>query len=198
MQELIDVARSFHGDLNRVSISDCEGIALFKTIQQNSFKKTLEIGFAYGVSSFYIMSANIDVPHIVIDPFQSKYFNMEGMQNIKKIGYSKRLQWLNESSHTALPKILHQNKKFDFIFIDGGHLFDQIFIDFFFSDLLIEKKGYIVFHDSDNLPAVQKMEKWISLNKESYCRMPSENKNLSFFKKVGLERTKKYDHYEDF
>ena len=46
-----------------------------------------------------------------------------------------------------LCRCLSKAGKFDFIFIDGNHRFDDVLVDFYLSDQLISPGGLIVFDD---------------------------------------------------
>ncbi len=191
-----DIEILFQGDIKGISITPEEGEIIYNTIIDYKCSKTLETGLANGVSSYYIMGAT-HTPHIAIDPFQSIHFNSDGMHNIKKAGFSfhDRLRWMNEPSHTALPKLLDQ--KFDFIFLDGSHLFDGVFLDFFYADLLLDEMGVIILHDP-YLPAVQKVVQWIKTNKTYYKDISQEGVNLKIYVKCPELGKRVWDHYKDF
>jgi len=119
---------------------------IYNLLTEKLLKNTLEIGFAYARSASHIIAATLS-NHIAIDPFQSNYNNL-GLSNIEKLGFNKYLTFYNDFSHIVLPKLLENEKKFDFIFIDGDHKFDGIFVDFYYADLLVNEGGYLLFHDT--------------------------------------------------
>ena len=60
---------------------------------------------------------------------------------------------------------LIKNKyKFDLIYIDGSHLFEGIFIDLYYSTILLNINGIVLFDDSVN----QNTKKLISFLKNNY------------------------------
>jgi hypothetical protein len=70
------------------------------------------------------------------------------MNNIRKAGFGNLLQFQEDFSHCVLPRLLDKKEVFDFIFIDGNHRFDGIFINYYYSDLLLARGGYFMFHDT--------------------------------------------------
>lgn len=48
-------------------------------------------------------------------------------------------------------------ERFDFVFIDGRHLFDCVLVDFFYVDRLLEIGGYLALDDLW-MPAVRKVK----------------------------------------
>ncbi len=125
------------------SVKKEEAKYIYRFLTENSIHRTLEIGLAFGRSAAYIISAT-DSTHIAIDPFQIRYKNT-GIKNLQMLGLEERFILKADYSHNILPSLLKEDKKFDFIFIDGSHRFDGIFVDFYYSDLLLEKNGYILF-----------------------------------------------------
>ena len=55
-----------------------------------------------------------------------------------------------------LPRLLRQKEMIDFAFIDGSHLFDYAFVDFYFLDKLIPVGGIIAVDDLW-MPAVRRV-----------------------------------------
>src|SRR3972149_7907264 len=148
-----------------VSITRDEAIFIYNFLRERKITETLEIGFAYGYSAIYIMSAT-GAPHIVIDPYQGEFDNL-GISNVKKLHLYKRLIFYPDYSQIILPKLVLSGKKFAFVFIDGGHRFDDIFIDFYYSDLLLRMGGFIIFHDLV-FKSTQLVAAWIKNNRHDY------------------------------
>jgi len=191
----------FMGKEKEVSILEEEGEILFDIIKKNNLNTTLEIGCAIGISTLYIMSAT-NSKHIVIDPYQETEYLNYGINNLKSSGFENKLKCVYDFSYNALPQLLKERNKFDLVFIDGSHLFDDAFLDFYFSDLLINDFGFIVFHDH-TFPSVIKVENWIRNNKKCYENIDVTCHNLSVWHKNNFShpkkiRFRKWNHYEDF
>jgi len=70
----------------------------------------------------------------------------------------------------ALPRLCAEGERFDFVFIDGRHLFDCVLVDFFYVDRLLEVGGYVALDDLW-MPAVRKVKSFILRNR-SYELVP--------------------------
>lgn len=189
-----------HLEINKhdrhTAISKAEGEAIFQFIVDKKIKKTLEIGFGYGVSTAYILSATNSL-HYVIDPHQNigKYKGL-GIKNIKKLKLKHNLKFFEDYSHSVLPKLNSKGLQFDFVFIDGGHNFDTVFVDFYFSDLMLREKGYVLLHDAWLL-SIQTVAEWIKRNKKNYKVIEFPAKNCILFQKMGEDKRKWY-HFKSF
>jgi predicted O-methyltransferase YrrM len=150
-----------------VAIDLREGQFIYNIIKNNSFKITLEIGCASGLSSVFICSAlsKDDSKHIIIDPYQSKEYHSIGINLLRKFGLNNFVL-IEEKSEIALPHLLEQNFKIDFALIDGWHTFDHTLLDFFYIDKLLNVNGIVVIDDVQ-LPAIKKVIHYIS-NYDNY------------------------------
>lgn len=176
------------------AIKKKEGEFICNFLKDKNPKVTLEVGFAFGFSAVYIMSAT-DSPHYVIDVDQGAYDNL-GLKNVENNGFSSRLRLENDFSHNVLPRLLKEGIKLDFAFIDGGHKFDQIFVDFYYIDLLLNEHAYVLFHDSW-MWSVQHVLAWIRSNKKNYRFIKVPVKNLVLLEKIGPD-DRNWDHFKPF
>src|SRR5690349_18541848 len=101
-------------------------------IQEGKFSKLLEVGMANGsssVSMLAVLSANGGGSLTSIDPYQfaapgsvkndnDDGYSGEGVRNVQRAGFSHMHRLIAEPNYTALPKLVEQGNKFDFIFID--------------------------------------------------------------------------------
>lgn len=168
---------------------------IYSFLKDKNIKKTLEVGFCFGCSTAYIMSATLS-PHYVIDPNQAGQWKNSGIKNIKALKLDKYLRFENDFSHNALPKLLKKGIKIDFAFIDGMHLFDYIMVDFFYIDLLLNNNGYVLFHDKW-MRSTQMVAEWIKTNKTNYRLVEVPVKNLILFQKLN-EDTRYWNYFEEF
>lgn len=164
------------------AIKSVEAKFIYDFIISKKIKRTLEIGFAYARSASHIIQATKS-KHITIDPFQENYDNL-GTKNIEILGLSEYLDFRNDYSHNVLPKLVSEKNKFEFIFIDGDHKYDGIFIDYYFSDLLLEKNGYILFHDTW-MRSTRLVTAFIKNNRSDYKEIKVPLRNLQLFQKIG-------------
>ena len=116
---------------------------------------------------------------------------------MKKLKLDKYLVFFRDYSHNVLPNLLMQGKKFDFAFIDGGHKFDDIFLDFYYIDLLLNTSGYVLFHDTW-LSSTQDVVSWIQKNKLNYKEINIRSNTFFMFQKLGQDRRAWHYHKEFF
>lgn len=176
------------------SIKPHEGEYLSRLIREHDITKTLEVGLAYGCSAAYIMEATRSA-HVAIDPYQDDYHNL-GVKNAKKLGFAHYLHVVSEPSHLALADLLRREERFEFIFIDGGHKFDEIFVDWYFSSLLLVSEGIVVFHDTW-LRSTQTVVAFIQKNRRDYREVASGQENMIAFQKTGSD-DREWDHFAEF
>jgi len=182
-----------------ISISKEEGEFIYSFLKEKGIKKTIETGLAFGCSTAYIISATLS-PHYAIDPFPEDFDNL-GLKNIKKLKLEKYLRFEKDFSHNVLPRLLKNGVNFDFAFIDGDHKFDGAFIDFYYIDLLLNQKGYVLFHDTW-LRSIQLVTKWIETNKPNYILVKTPLSNLRMFQKIKKlqigESDRRWNHFKEF
>ena len=133
-----------------------------KNITDNFFKNSIEIGFAFGISTLAITEAvaNNSGYHFVIDKFEEDHWGGNGLDLIEQAGLSNKLQFCNKYCYEILPQLLAEKKMFDFAYIDSTKQFDWILVDFFFLDKILNIGGVIVFDDA-NFPGIRKLLRYI-------------------------------------
>ena len=155
-------------DIFPAAIKRPEGEAIYHLVRTLKPRATLEVGMAWGLSSLFICQALRDnaapAHHTAIDPFQVHGFHSQALHNLSKAGLSDLLTFIEEPSQTALASLVKAQAHFDFMFIDGCHLFDGAFVDFYFADLLLPVGGHLVFDDLW-MPAVRKVLAFILTNR---------------------------------
>lgn len=147
-----------------------DGKALYTLITKAQSRQTLEIGMAYGISTLFMLQGHQDNgggEHVAIDPYQSTWWEGIGLLNVERAGFDGMFQCIEAPSFVALPQLLAQDKKFDFIFIDGNHRFEFTLVDFFYADKLLKPGGHVMFHDTW-LPSIRKVLSFIYRNRREY------------------------------
>jgi predicted O-methyltransferase YrrM len=162
-----------------------EGHSIQSIIKKYKLEKCLEIGMAFGISAFYILTTNKDISLTSIDPFQKdpKQWNSSGLKLIKKLKLNNRHHFIEDLSYISLPKLLNTYGKnyFDFIFIDGWHTFDYTLIDFFYADKLLRKDGIILIDDALH-EGVKKFVRYIETNYKNYTKIETIKTQAGFMK----------------
>ncbi|MDB5103765.1 MAG: O-methyltransferase, family 3 [Fibrobacteres bacterium] len=176
------------------AISRAEAEFLHGLVARLKPAATLEVGMGYGCSAAYIISG-AGVTHYAMDPLQSDYQGL-GLRNVAKLGLDGYMKFFPEFSHAALPRLAAEGVKVDFAFIDGGHRFDDIFIDFYYAELLLRDGGHICLHDAW-MRSTQTVASWVRRNKKNFVQVPTPMKNLILFRKRG-EDDRAWNHFRGF
>ena len=113
---------------------------------------TLEVGFSFGMSASHILLGQRLLGggrHVAIDPFQhSEHYQGCGLMNVTTAHLAAGFRWLEQPSSQALPSLVHDGLELDLCFIDGSHLFGDIFVDAYYCDQLLRPHGVMVFDDA--------------------------------------------------
>jgi predicted O-methyltransferase YrrM len=136
--------------LNETRISPEQGAMLRQLMIDNSVSRSLEVGFAYGFSTLWMLDALRKHPealHVAIDPFEKIQWHGIGLNQVDKIRFEGTFKWLQELSIHALSDLIRQGEKFDFIYIDANHKFDGVIVDFYLCDKLAHPGSIIVLDD---------------------------------------------------
>jgi predicted O-methyltransferase YrrM len=180
-------------------ISMDDGLQIYNLVRKVKPKKTLEVGFAYGVSTMYFLAAlqaNGFGSHIAIDPYEIDDWNGIGLMKVKEVKMEDSFEFIPERSHPALAKLADKKLTFDVMFIDGAHLYDIAFADFVLADPLCPKGGYILFHDTW-MGSVQRIISFIEKNRLDFTRQPSSAANIAIFQKTDDDK-RPWDHFKEF
>ena len=128
---------------------------------------TLEIGFACGGSALVFTQTHKDLgsppnhQHVAIDPYQrSHWIDESGLVAVERAKLDGYLHFIEDVSSYALPELVKRGDKFDLIYIDGSHLFEDVFVDFYYAARLLADGGLIIFDDCTN-PHVRKVLRYI-------------------------------------
>ena len=130
-------------------ISPEQGAMLRQLMTDNSVR-SLEVGFAYGFSTVWMLDAlrkHSDAVHIAIDPFEKSRWKGIGLNQVDKISFKGDFRWLEDLSIHALSDLIRQREKFDFVYIDGYHRFDDVIVDFYLCDKLARPKALVILDD---------------------------------------------------
>ena len=156
-----------HG--RKTAIRRDQGEFLCEFLRGRTINRTLETGFAYGCSTAYIMSAT-SAPHIAT------------------LGFQDRLQLIRQPSYLALPQLLAARTPIDFAFIDGGHRFEEIFIDWYYASMLLAQGGCVALDDTW-LEATRMTASFVRTNRKELREIAVPVPNLVMFEKVGKDES---------
>ncbi len=135
-----------------MSVTPDRGVFLRDVCKAEGAKSALEIGLAYGMSTLLIQESLLENgadlgSHTVIDPHQHSTFHGAGLRALKEAGVEPFIEFHENYSELVLPRLLSEGRVFDFVFIDGLHRFDQVFVDLFYAHRLLKPSGMVVLDD---------------------------------------------------
>jgi predicted O-methyltransferase YrrM len=160
---------------------------------------SVEIGLGYGFSTLFLLAAMKTGDyghHIAIDPAQKKHWKNVGLKRVEILGVSSRFTFFEERSITAIPKLIQNDTKASFIFIDGNHRFDDVLVDFYLCENICETGGVIIFDDTW-LPSIKKVLMFIRQNRKNFDFIEGSFDNMTVIRKIG-EDERTWNHYIDF
>jgi predicted O-methyltransferase YrrM len=158
-------------------------------------KATLEVGMAYGFSMLYILAAAEDhTSHTAIDFLQLTQYHGIAVYNATKSGSDVEL--FTEHSFKALAKLAQAARRFEMIFIDGGHRFDEVITDFSLCAEVCPLGGFIVL-DDNWMPSVATAVAFIKNNRRDFECISTPISRIVAFRKVG-EDQRAWNHFEPF
>lgn len=155
------------GDFERVSLPGGDGDVLRDLLVAENAAVVIEIGLAYAGSALAIAEAllfqgSANAAHLIIDAFQGD-FHDAGWKAMAAAGLTNLCTLLRERSQLALPRLVSEGFVADAAFVDGSHVFHNVFVDLFFLRELVRPGGLVVLDDCQ-WPPVATAVKYFELN----------------------------------
>jgi predicted O-methyltransferase YrrM len=155
-----------HPELFPVAIGPAEGAALCDLVIRERARSTLEAGLAWGVGTLFILEGLLDVGgevrHVAADPWQHQglerhrtRYEGAGLRHLEEAGVRELVDFYEEESQVAFPRLLAEGHEFDLAFIDANHRFEGAFLDLFYAGRLVRERG-VIFVDDVQLPGVRR------------------------------------------
>ena len=143
------------GDFERVSVPASDGDVLRDLLLAERPDTVIEIGLAYGSSALAIAEALVtagpdEARHVILDPYQ-KHFHGCGWAAITEAGLAGLCRLVPERSQIALPRLLGEGFVADAAFVDGSHIFHNVFVDLFYLRELVRPGGLVILDDCSYL-----------------------------------------------
>jgi predicted O-methyltransferase YrrM len=179
-------------------ISPEQGATLRRLMMDSSASRSLEVGFAYGFSTLWMLDALRKQPkavHVAIDPFEKSQWHGIGLKQVDKIRFEGKFKWLQDFSIHALSDLIRQGENFDFIYIDGNHRFDDVIVDFYLCDQLARPNTLIVLDDMW-MPSIRAASSFIIENR-SYTVESQPVRNILALRKV-RDDDRDWQHFRRF
>lgn len=169
-----------------------QGLFLQKIFDIIKPQRSVEVGFAYGISTLFILEKhrefNSDAcSHIVIEPKTDTYWGTAAEYNIGKEGLSKYLDIRRDRSDKILTKLYHENANVQYAYVDTTKQFDVVFQDFYFIDKILDVGGVFILDDcGGGWPGVQRVARYIN-TLPHYKILGVHGRSQGAWKKVSAE-----------
>lgn len=185
-------------DFERVSVPDKDGDVLRDLLLAEKPKTVIEVGLAYGSSALAIAEALVgsgphDVRYVIIDAYEAQ-FQHAGWDAMSEAGLSDICSLTEERSQLALPRLLAEGFVADAAFVDGSHVFHNVFVDLFFLRELVRPGGLVVLDDCE-WPSVATAARYFELN-TGWCLEPIDR--MTRLRAYRLPATRLEPNFEDF
>jgi predicted O-methyltransferase YrrM len=143
------------GDFARVSLPASDGDVLRDLLLAEQPGAVIEIGLAYGSSALAIAEALVaagpgEARHVIVDAYQ-EHFHGCGWAAITGAGLAGLCRLVQERSQIALPRLLGDGCTADAAFVDGSHVFHNVFVDLFYLRELVRPGGLVILDDCSYL-----------------------------------------------
>jgi predicted O-methyltransferase YrrM len=189
---------------NVAGMSPEEGMAIYNLCVSAKPKATLEIGLAFGYSTLYFLSAlakNKQGTHTAVDPLQSSIFFSVGetlaRNSLRANGQRpSAFRLIEERSDRAAIDLARAGSKFEVVFIDGNHRFDDVLTDFYLCAPLCTIGGHVILHDMW-MSSIHTAASFIRNDRSDFVWQPTEAGNLAVFKKL-VEDERDWRHFRSF
>ena len=155
------------GDFERVSIGKSDGDVLRDLVLAERARTVIEIGLAYGGSALAIAEALVanvsgEGRHLIIDPYQNRFYG-SGWSAIVEVGIISLCLLFEERSQIVLPRLLSDGFLADAAFVDGSHIFHNVFVDLFYLRELVRPSGLVILDDC-SYPSVATAVRYFQVN----------------------------------
>ena len=155
------------GDFERVSIAKSDGDVLRDLVLAERARTVIEIGLAYGGSALAIAEALVanvsgEGRHLIIDPYQNRFYG-SGWSAIVEVGIISLCLLFEERSQIVLPRLLSDGFLADAAFVDGSHIFHNVFVDLFYLLKLVRPGGLVILDDC-SYPSVATAVRYFQVN----------------------------------
>jgi predicted O-methyltransferase YrrM len=143
------------GDFERVSVPVADSDVLRDLLLAENPGTVIEIGLAYGSSALASAEAMVaagsnEARHVIVDAYQ-EHFHGSGWAAITGAGLAGLCSVVEERSQIALPHMLGEGFVADAAFVDGSHIFHNVFVDLFYLRELVRPGGLVILDDCSYL-----------------------------------------------
>jgi predicted O-methyltransferase YrrM len=192
-------------------------LAIQAFLERERPDQTLEIGLACGASCLLIAQYHrkngaVGARHVAIDPFQDSVWDGVARLKLESSGLESMVSILTKPSSLALPELLSDRAQMGLIYVDGSHLFEDVFVDVYYSWKLLRDGGVLLMDDSSD-SHVHKVVRFIRRNlgqslreievptvssTKKFAQKLARRQQLTAFRRYGAADRKWDAHFNDF
>lgn len=176
-----------------------EGMWLYEQCRTSKPERSLEIGLAYGFSTLFFLAAlarNNFGHHSAIDPYQNSAWHGIGLSIINALAPPGRFRFIEDTSVSAAVQLEREGLPYDVIFIDGGHRFEEVLVDFFLYAQLCKVNGLVILDDTW-MSSVKTVASFVRSNRSDFAEVRTPVQNLCVFQRVGKDE-REWHHFRRF
>lgn len=123
--------------------------AIFNFCREHNFKKGLEVGFDSGTSALAFLRACPEASLVSMDIAETLAEGARMIQQEIPDWQERHVLLRSTDSRSFLPRMLENYDRFDYVYIDGDHLYDVVKQDLDNGYLLMAEDGYMLVDDCD-------------------------------------------------
>jgi predicted O-methyltransferase YrrM len=189
------------GDFDCVSVPDGDCDVLRDLLVADEARVVIEIGLAYGSSALAIAESLVShgtegTNHVIIDAFQDQYHDA-GWNAIVTAGLAGVCSLLRERSQLALPRLVTDGFVADAAFVDGSHIFHNVFVDLFFLRELVRPRGLVILDDC-HWPSVATAVRYFEVNTGWQPEPMVEHTRLRAYRLPDLQVEPSFESFKPF
>ena len=145
----------------------------------------IEVGLAYGRSALAIGEALVSqghpaAKHLIIDPYQDQFQNA-GWDAITASGLAEISVLLTDRSQLVLPRLVVEDFRADAAFVDGSHIFHNVFVDLYYLREVVRPGGLVILDDYQ-WPSVAAAANYFEVNARWVARPIEQPTRLRAFR----------------
>ena len=163
---------------------------------------SIEVGFGMGSSAAIILGsrrlAGKPFSHLIFDPYGLPDGSGQVVQAYLQDRFPRGFRRVLKASEIGLAALIDRRGPAiaGFIFIDGGHRFENVMADFVLADQLCCEGGYVVLDDAW-FPAIETVVNYVRANRPDYAVAHLAVPNCTVLKKIGRDE-RAWDAFKPF
>ncbi|MFH8977932.1 class I SAM-dependent methyltransferase [Streptomyces sp. NPDC017890] len=160
--------RNFDGDFEYITLPERDCDLLRDCLVAENVESVVEVGLAYGSSALAVGEALVsrdhaNPQHVVIDPFQKDMWSNVGWDLLCSAGLDQIARLLPTLNSEAFPQLIAEGFVADAGFVDGSHVFHEVFLDLYYLRKIVKPGGLVIMDDADK-PSVRTAAHYFEVN----------------------------------